>query len=410
MTAGEHAHVNHSLPARRRGYRAQPDNPAGQSLTPPFGRRPQAVLLGTLMVTLLAGCGEGSGGSSGDAANTPKAAATSATGSAAAPEAGPDSSANTGNAASPITRQTKAEDDPAFPTTEADDPPLPTADDAPFNTNGITGELLAAMFDAWSDRGTAAAALPPYASAIQADQSDTPQPNPLADSAIPRISVQQRLVGNQYLDGKTEGSYSPAVGNFTYQMKAGAWLDEKRPTATLPLHSGVELALSVTNSRNGNDGTLVLSRNISVTPQIASGSNRTGMSVDLPMDWVHFDESSSFGHKERVPYYQYLEPHLEWWHSWQSAYSPAAGPDGTVSMYVRKPKEANRPEFCWEFNLHVVDRSIYRKVCTTWEVPQNWTYGQPLKPVRQVVTDHAWLGSNSPYPQYRDFAWSTSVR
>lgn len=410
MNTGDHAPFHFPSPARHNGQPGQRTAPAARLLArrinhPPFPPHRQALVLGTLMAALLTGCGEGAHtGTGADAASTPKAAAASATDTTAT------STSNAANTApQPGTSPDKASGvETTAPRTKADEEVvLPTAADAPFNGDGVSGELFSAMLlDAWSDRGFAAAQMPPYASAVDFQQRNAEQPPALPDPAIPRVSVQQRLIGNQYLDGKTEGGYSPAVGSFTLQQNSGTWVDAQQPTVSYPLHSRMDLGLPVTNERNGDDGSLTLGQKLSLTPLITSATNTAGTSLRFSLDWRHPEDGSTIGHKSRVAWWTFDENDLPEPLSWYTTQGTAPA-GSTVEIVVNKPREANRPELCWNIYVVGIDRNMYRTICTTWEVPQNWTYGQPLKFVRQVITERPAVYAGNPNPLSRLFAWST---
>ncbi|MDO5057514.1 MAG: hypothetical protein Q4E06_09345 [Lautropia sp.] len=303
------------------------------------------------------------------------------------------------------------------PPTDPSPPNTPAKAEAPISIHGISGGVLATMLDAMSPRGNGAARLPPFAPAAEAEdpsfamERDMFNDKPASQARAPlRVSLQQLARVTQYADGATSGGYAPAVGSYLYLQRSGAWRSADDPMRPIFPHAVQTLAVHVSNERQGDKGSVLLSRWLGLRQQTVT---RTGEAVDdraelrglaTPDAAEHARAgdpagSKRYAHDELVRYGTV--------HEWRFNDRQAQ-----VKLWLEAHEDTNRRRLddqvrlCWEVNKQEPEPDLERNVCTVWQVPANWTYGQPLAPQSFHMIDSS-LGPTRVEP-YRQ-VWSSTV-
>lgn len=235
-----------------------------------------------------------------------------------------------------------------------------------INEHGISGAVLAAMFDAWSARARGMQALPPFAGAAT---------GPLSATAAPhgpyRASIYHENRATQFADGGNANTpgYSPAVGQYLYAYLLGAYLGSGQPRAAYEHFPQLNFSLHLNN--NPQTG-LVLPRwtgfNV-LTGSVASGQRWLYQGEQLINEHtaktIAPNQLLMFGSVVQTWY----DPVVE-----NSTETSSAG----VKLSIEKSRAGSRSvDLCWETALN---NSNHIKNCTLWTIPANWTPGQILRP------------------------------
>lgn len=307
-----------------------------------------------------------------------------------------------------------------IPTEPTPPPGAPVKADAPVSSRGISGGVLATMLDAMSPRGNGAANLPPFASAAETEIPDwardrdmfNSKPATVAREPL-RVSLQQLARATQYADGAATGAYAPATGNYLYLQRSGAWRSEADPMRRVFGHAVVTLAVHVTNESHGNNGSVLLSRWLGMRDQ---GVDKQGQPNDhsIELRGLSTDESTAsarpgdpagsrrYAHDQLVSYYHSV-------HEWRFN-----NMEQQVRLIVTPHEDASKRrlddhvQLCWEIDRITIGLpSLTRKVCTVWQIPAGWTYGQPLAPQSFHMLDFSPRSTDiSPHMQ----VWSSTVQ
>ncbi|MDO4681249.1 MAG: hypothetical protein Q4B17_00470 [Lautropia sp.] len=298
-------------------------------------------------------------------------------------------------------------------------PGTPIKADAPISHRGISGGVLATMLDAMSPRGNGAANLPPFAAAAEGEipdwASDMDMFNSKPASLVReprRVSLQQLARATQYADGAASGAYAPATGNYLYLQRTGAWRSEGDPMSRVFGHAVLTLAVHMSNERNGDNGSLLLSRWLGMRDQ---GVDKQGQPNDhsIELRGISTEESTGsalpgdlagsrrYAHDQLVPYGTV--------HDWRFN-----NMEQQVQLTVNQHRDANRRplndhvQLCWEIQRNAQGLpALGRMVCTVWQIPAGWAYGQPLAPQSFHMFDYSPRGVDvNPARQ----VWSSTVQ
>lgn len=256
----------------------------------------------------------------------------------------------------------------------------------PVNAHGISGAVLAAMFDAFTPRAKGMRALPARATATDGLLGTT------ALKHDPQyVSLHHDSRATTYADGGTAdaASHSPATGSYLYAFRSGAW--------TAPTQSRVAV-------RGVDQNTMAL--HVSNDPQKGftlprwTGLNAYSVNFDNKQYWLYQGEQVGEGNAAMT-----IAPNdllmfgkiVQSWHDPQQ-FSEEKTQDAMVTLSVEQSQlDPRSADMCWTSRVQAATAS---KSCTTWQIPQGWQPGQPLKPQAYYVY------TNDGYkPQY----WSTRV-
>lgn len=289
---------------------------------------------------------------------------------------------------------------------------------APVSDRGISGGVLATMLDAMSPRGNGAANLPPFAPAAEAEDPSfamdrdmfSSKPASLVRPPL-RVSLQQLARATRYADGATSGAYAPAVGSYLYLQRSGAWQSADDPMRRVYGHAVLTLALHVSNERNGDNGSVLLSRWLGLRQQAVSKegepsdhtSELRGLATPAAAEHARAGDPSGskrYAHDDLVSYGTV--------HDWRFN-----DRQEQVQLTVTAHRDAsnnpldNQVRLCWEVKKAQPEPTLNRDVCTVWHVPGSWTYGQALTPQSFHMFDYS-LGPTrlDPYRQ----VWSSTVQ
>lgn len=234
----------------------------------------------------------------------------------------------------------------------------------PISEYGISGAVLAAMFDAWTPRGNVMAGLAPFAASASGPLS------PTATTTDPaRVSLLVESRATQYQDGATTGAYSPATGSYLHSLQIGTYTGPNSARAGTAAFPQQTLALHVAN--NAAEG---------FTLPRWTGVNVLGPDQNGAQRWLVQSEQLSEGKAQKT-----IKPNelillgsaVQVWHE------PAPG-NNNERVHVLLSIEQSQPDdrtvdLCWSTDSTAVAISP-RRICTLWQIPQGWKAGQPLRP------------------------------
>ncbi|MDO4231594.1 MAG: hypothetical protein Q4D19_05625 [Lautropia sp.] len=247
----------------------------------------------------------------------------------------------------------------------------------PLNDSGISGALLAALFDAWTPRAQGMQGLPPHASAAADPIRNTP-----ASQEPARVSVLQESRATQYEDGATTGAYSPATGSYLHAVQLGVYQgpDASRvPTAEFP-----QLTLALHMSRQA-DGSFTLPR--------WTGASLRDADQNGEQRWLEQSEQLSDGRSQKTIRPDDLILFGSAVQFWREPHS-----ENYKGSYVLLSIEQTRPDkrsvdVCWTHDA-IVHQRANMKICSLFNIPENWQPGQPLRPTGyQVNANGYWTTS-----------------
>ncbi|MDO4684020.1 MAG: hypothetical protein Q4B17_14730 [Lautropia sp.] len=243
--------------------------------------------------------------------------------------------------------------------------------------DGISGALLAAMFDVWSPRGQGMQSFRKLSARYVYGRF-----GPLPDTfgPISKVAYQSSRV-TQYADGATTGAYSPAMGTYLYALRSGQIPNDHAALPAIAVFAYPQTTLALNLRHENRDGRNVLTLpawlGLDVLRQIPGTGERR---------WTYREElldapATSIAADELIRYQSVIKR----WHT------PGRW-DGIVTLrLVRDDLGSASPILCWEMRLDEERAHIDRDVCTRWEVPANWQPGQKLTPALYNITDRAWL-------------------
>lgn len=241
-----------------------------------------------------------------------------------------------------------------------------TAD--PISSNGISGSVLAAMFDAFTPRSHGMQVLPQRAGA-----TDAPHGTAATDHEPPFVSLHQESRASTYADGKDDpGSHSPVTGSYLHVSRAGAWQSASQPQEPARNFAQTTLALHVNSDPTKG---LTLPRWMGLTSRDIDEQNTP--------QWQYQGEQASPGQTAKTIAPDDLLIFGQIVQLWRDpgTYSTAGTTSPkkalvtlTVEQSTANPRSA---DLCWST---LVEQTDPQKYCTTWTIPQGWQPGQPLPP------------------------------
>lgn len=248
------------------------------------------------------------------------------------------------------------------------DPAAHWKTDTHHSSEGISGALLAALFDAWSPRGKGTQAF----GQLDAYPSDytfgRPERTPTRTN---RIAYQSSRV-TQYADGQGSGPYAPAQGTYLYSLRSG---DIHAPGRPLPITAApdfpqVTLALNVRANPQSPDQVFTLPRWLGMNIHTRQ---RAGESLKrISSNELYREVETVIAANQLIPYGTNINRWLD------------RGERGSVAELLLSTdySQAWHPQLCWSTIVDVgKERRMPRNVCTRFEVPENWQPGQPVTPV-----------------------------
>lgn len=243
----------------------------------------------------------------------------------------------------------------------------------PINQYGVSGAVLAAMFDAWTPRAAGMRALPGFASAVKGALDPTPVTSLPYDDVQARVSVYHESRANAYADGASNvDTYSPAVGSYLYAFRSGAWKRSGEPRSVSALFEQHTMAMHLNYDPHKG---LTLPRWV--------GLHELGLDEkDGHQIWLYQGEQLGHDKKRRVIAPNDLLLFGKTVHYWldikpEEGYSPSTVV--AVSLSVEKSMSDPRSvDLCWTSYTKLGYQ--WNKNCTTWIVPEGWVPGQMLKP------------------------------
>lgn len=259
---------------------------------------------------------------------------------------------------------------------------LKTASQA-IDGNGISGALLAALFDSFTPRAQGMKSLPARATRTAGGVLGT---TPLADD--PRyLSIYHESRATTYADGAAAdtGSYAPATGSYLYALRSGTWQAPNQ--SRVPARGGDQITLALHVANDPQKG---------FTLPRWTGLNQLSIGLDGKQYWLYQGEQVGEGNAGKT-----IAPNdlilfgstVQSWHD-PRAFSAEKTDDALVRLTIEQATtDARSVDLCWYSNTGGLSYS--RKSCTTWVVPEGWQPGQQLKPqayhvVGRVGGQHAY--------------------
>lgn len=245
----------------------------------------------------------------------------------------------------------------------------------PVNAHGVSGALLAAMFDAWTPRARGMAGLPPFASLAKGPQDTEPGEKKPESDDPDRISVYYESRASSYADGGNDaGTHSPAIGSYLHAFRSGVWKGANDPRGTVWAFNQITMAMHVAHDPVKG---LTLPR--------WAGIHQYSEDLKGKQYWLYQGEQLAGGAASRT-----IAPNdlilfgstVQYWHDPEkySSDQPGTGSKGRVllTLSVEKSLDDERSvDLCWTSAM-LIGRAY--KNCTTWNVPEGWAPGQALKP------------------------------
>lgn len=264
----------------------------------------------------------------------------------------------------------------------------------PINQHGISGAVLAAMFDAWTPRAAGMRALPGFASLVKGALD--PTPGTLVPDGNPpaRVSVYHESRATTYADGAAHAdTHSPAVGSYLYAFRSGTW---KRPGES---RTASELFRQLTMAMHLNHDPVK-----GLTLPRWAGLHELGLDKENAghQIWLYQGEQLSLDRKVKV-----IAPNdlllfgsiVQYWIDDKLYSNPKRRAAVTLSV-EKSASDARSADLCW--TIYTGSGYRWNKNCTTWVIPEGWVPGQILKPQGyQLMTQPSYSDWEPP------FYWST---
>ncbi|MDO4683502.1 MAG: hypothetical protein Q4B17_12060 [Lautropia sp.] len=264
----------------------------------------------------------------------------------------------------------------------------------PINQHGISGAVLAAMFDAWTPRAAGMRALPGFASLVKGALD--PTPGTLVPDGNPpaRVSVYHESRATTYADGTAHAdTHSPAVGSYLYAFRSGTWKRPGEPRAASELFRQLTMAMHLNHDPVKG---LTLPRWAGLH-EVGVDKKNGGHQI-----WLYQGEQLSLDRKVKV-----IAPNdlllfgsiVQYWIDDYDYNNPDRNVAVTLSV-EKSASDARSADLCWK--IHIRYGYEWSKNCTTWIIPEGWMPGQILKPQGyQLMTHHLHRDREPP------FYWST---
>lgn len=256
---------------------------------------------------------------------------------------------------------------------------------AHLGESGISGALMAALFDAWTPRAQGMRTLPASAGAATGALS------PTAGTQQPqRLSLLLESRATRYQDGATTGAYSPATGSYLHAFQIGTYNGPDAARAPTPEFPQMTLALHMANDPGKG---LTLPR--------WTGANIRGADQNGQQRWLVQSEQLSEGQSQKT-----IQPDdlILFGSAVQLWREPAEGGNNSQTHVLLSVEQsqanARSVDLCWSYASQAEALPLV-KVCSLWNVPQNWQPGQPLQSTGYYVA-HDFSSSTARY-------WNTFV-
>lgn len=250
----------------------------------------------------------------------------------------------------------------------------------PVSAHGISGAVLAALFDAFTPRAQGMKSLP-----ARASRSSTVLGTTLAEGDPQYVSLYHESRATRYADGATDAStYSPATGSYLYAFRSGAWQASDKSRVPTQGVRQQTLALHVTHDPQKG---FILPR--------WTGLNQLGIDHNNEQHWLYQGEQVGEGNGPKTIAANDLilfGSTVQSWHD-PKAYSDDKESEAMVVLSVEQAGADPRSvDLCWFSNSTAAYYGS--KACTTWVIPEGWQPGQVLKPqgyriTSQVRAEHA---------------------
>lgn len=306
-------------------------------------------LTATALLVLMTACG-GGGGSTEKAVSSSPAAPGSAVATV---------TANTGTSTSTSSSSTGTVSATEISASTAASATLATG---PISSDGISGQVLAAMLDQKvGDPG------PRWTPAASPAESRTGAA--IENPAAPLLQVTQSLTPSNYRASTVnspyaDSTYAPLAGSSTYRLFTevlGRWgnTDATIPYTTLVMNIGV--------SADAQQLTLAQTMTVQTGPTFANWNTRTGQAdqaITLSADSAYTVAKSGL-----IPFNRPLK-------QWSSG-------EYHVQLMVLRGKNGSQAESCWNFNLP----NVKRLICNGWDVPGSLPEIRPAETLNISVVD-----------------------
>ncbi|MDO4904608.1 MAG: hypothetical protein Q4A16_03510 [Lautropia sp.] len=232
---------------------------------------------------------------------------------------------------------------------------------APISAVGVSGAVLAAMLDTRA----------PDLSMMGSDALPIAQPaanrygEAIEDSDTPFVSASQQLEPSNYVPLSDDAPFNPYVNDRYAPANGGSRYHASNfvqnrwnisSTAGTPFNA-MEMSVGLATT----DTTLSLGEVLNLN--VGSGGNRSSTTLIASAAY-------STAKDDLVPYGQVLQ-------QWNNGLA-------IVQLMLQQGKDGDEAELCW--NVQVPD--MIRLVCNSWEVPDDWTPGQPLKLDSYYIEDN----------------------
>lgn len=258
-------------------------------------------------------------------------------------------------------------------------PPIPAerlkTTDTPINRNGISGAVLAAMFDSFTPRAQGMRSLPQRAGIAVGPGNSQPLNQP--DRSPQFIGIHHESAATTYADGSTDtDSHSPAVGSYLYVLNTGAWKSETQPRDAVPAFSHYTMAMHLVHDPQKGitlpGWTGINARDIRYYPhQEPRNYQREQQAIDFKTKTIAPNDLILFGST------------VQTWFDRGPDWHPDGIDGGVVRLTVEQSTFMERSaELCWHISLSYDPARIF---CTTWTIPEGWQPGQVLKPESYYV-------------------------
>ncbi|MDO5056019.1 MAG: hypothetical protein Q4E06_01675 [Lautropia sp.] len=264
----------------------------------------------------------------------------------------------------------------------------------PVNQHGISGAVLAAMFDAWTPRAAGMRALPGFASLVKGALDPTPGTLvPFGDPPA-RVSVYHESRATTYADGTAHAdTHSPAVGSYLYAFRSGTWKRPGEPRAASASFEQLTMAMHLNHDPVKG---LTLPRWAGLH-ELGLDEKNGGHQI-----WLYQGEQLSLDRKVKV-----IAPNdlllfgsiVQYWIDDELYSNPKSTAAVTLSV-EKSASDARSADLCW--TIYTVNGYQWSKNCTTWVIPEGWVPGQILKPQGYQLMTHARNRNWEP-----PFYWST---
>lgn len=249
---------------------------------------------------------------------------------------------------------------------------LPTATQAslattstPVDARGVSGAVVAALFDAFTPRAQGMRNLTQRAGSAPTMREDTFVRKLHEHSWVSLIHESR---ASQYADGSTDtGSHSPAIGSYLYTFRSGGWESAANPRAVTPDAPLQTLTMHVANDPEKG---FTLPRWLDV--QLNEDDSNKAVTPHFAGELRAIDDKARTVQPNELV--MYGTPLQTW-------ITPAGGADDTTVLVQASIEQSTRKDrsvdLCWQT---AISHSSGRKYCTTWDIPEGWQPGQLLKP------------------------------